>query len=998
MADRDEIKKLRSDLDYLLNMAGKIGRRIDELERESKLESLADAAATRRTEEPPPLPMTFGPPKVETPAFVRVEPERPREKKEEIRFTPAPEAVEADSREREAFVGSGSAQIQSARKPKGPGLEIAFATYWLPRIGMGIIGIAAVFFLAYAAQFGTPTTRVALGYAVAVAFLISGKFLERSRQQFGRVLFGGGFALLYFVTFAAHYIEYSKVIESKPLGIALLLLVVAAWAAVAQIRQSRIMATMATLLAHLTMGLSIFASQEIARPSALGLVVLSLGSAFFLLRNRWYGVAFVGIAGCYVNHALWMWKVRGGGSLPEFFIAMSFLAAYFLVFALAELFCKDEVRLRSIPFWFRTTFVTLNSAGLLGLGTVTVMGTALAQDHQDLFRYIVAIALFEIGFAYLHLRKGDPLYNVYITKAVAVATLGLSATFGKDAFTASLAVETVVLLYSARRSGMWVTRALALLVAAIAVVHGLSRLATLSSLLIPPIAYTDPDFSKVAFESGLALLSLFASAVLYQRTDWTQRQPFPAFLVPRNELSDSASGPYSHDLQSTLSSPALLYASGGCILSFVYSLTIIHDGHRLLALALCALLLTASAAGFRANALGIAALIHVILGLFFGPLEIIRDQYSLAIGLIAVGSLVCVAVSSESFLVSKFSGLNLFGERGVSYLLYLAASWLLAMVLWNTIAEPKAVLAILAAAVVAVAAVSVLNPNPLAWCATGLSSVAAFRWLTGGHDDTMYWLWHAGMWSVFLCALGTDRFFNALPRAIDKGAQSKILIVAAWLPLMTYASELAPEPWQPAWSTAISFFFAAYGFAFSSTAAFVISIVGTVYSSLFVFRNAYAPGLERHQLANTCGFLLNALYWGICERGVARSNLKAHAQWKDVTTKVLPFLVSGLLVFLIERIWELSDQYLTVSWAVLALGVFALALYLRQRFYRYASLCIFLLAMLRAFLYDTSKLEGLQRAASFAGLGLLLLLVAYAYLWAMKIIAPDQEDNNDEPK
>ena len=80
---------------------------------------------------------------------------------------------------------------------------------------------------------------------------------------------------------------------------------------------------------------------------------------------------------------------------------------------------------------------------------------------------------------------------------------------------------------------------------------------------------------------------------------------------------------------------------------------------------------------------------------------------------------------------------------------------------------------------------------------------------------------------------------------------------------------------------------------------------------------------------------------------------------------------------------QLADFYLTVSWAVLAITVFAISAATREKFYRYAGLAVLTLALGRAFLHDALNLEGIQRVAAFGVLGIVLLVVAFGYIYAM---------------
>ena len=194
-----------------------------------------------------------------------------------------------------------------------------------------------------------PHVRVAGGYAVCAALFVLARRMERNHPPFARVLYGAVFAVGYFVTFATHYVTFARVFATPVPTLVLLAGIVAAWAIAAQVRKSRTIACMAVVLGHLTIFLS---TVTLAQPESLavvGIVFLSAGSAFFLLRNRWYYIAALGMAGSYFNHAVYMARAPQTDSPVVFTMGMAVLAAYLLIFALAELFAPHDLRRKTVP-------------------------------------------------------------------------------------------------------------------------------------------------------------------------------------------------------------------------------------------------------------------------------------------------------------------------------------------------------------------------------------------------------------------------------------------------------------------------------------------------------------------------------------------------------------------------------------------------------------------------------------------------------------------------
>ena len=141
-------------------------------------------------------------------------------------------------------------------KTRDQGWEVLLGTYMLSRVAVTCIAIAVVFFLTLAIErWGAtwmPHLRVGIGYAVSAGLLALAWRFETKYSGLARVMYGGGFAIMYFVTFATHYIKFAQIFPLSPVPTLILLaVVVAAWAIAAQIRQSKIIAVMVTVLGHL---------------------------------------------------------------------------------------------------------------------------------------------------------------------------------------------------------------------------------------------------------------------------------------------------------------------------------------------------------------------------------------------------------------------------------------------------------------------------------------------------------------------------------------------------------------------------------------------------------------------------------------------------------------------------------------------------------------------------------------------------------------------------
>ena len=92
---------------------------------------------------------------------------------------------------------------------------------WLNKLGVLVLVIGIALLLGYEfTRASGPLGRVSIGVAVGLTMLISGVFVERKRGYaiFARGIIGGGWAALYFTTYAMHALPAAKVIENPILG------------------------------------------------------------------------------------------------------------------------------------------------------------------------------------------------------------------------------------------------------------------------------------------------------------------------------------------------------------------------------------------------------------------------------------------------------------------------------------------------------------------------------------------------------------------------------------------------------------------------------------------------------------------------------------------------------------------------------------------------------------------------------------------------------------
>jgi len=178
-----------------------------------------------------------------------------------------------------------------------------------------------------------PAARVALIYAIAGVMLGGGIWLEnRDRYRLvGRTGIGGGWALLFFTTYAMHHVSAMAVLASNTIDCLLMLIVAVAMVAHTLRYRSQLVTGLAFLLAFSTVALS----QDSVYALAAG-VILAVGIVAIALRMNWFELEVFGILASYANHFYWLYKLYpygvAGHAFPQFWPSAIILLLYWAVF------------------------------------------------------------------------------------------------------------------------------------------------------------------------------------------------------------------------------------------------------------------------------------------------------------------------------------------------------------------------------------------------------------------------------------------------------------------------------------------------------------------------------------------------------------------------------------------------------------------------------------------------------------------------------------------
>ncbi len=357
--------------------------------------------------------------------------------------------------------------------PPVPSLEMRIGGTWLVRVGIVALLTGFVFLGGYLYQFVVPhlgpAGKVALLYLGAGMLTGLGAWLERSARDgnagfldYARVVFGGGLAAVYYVTYLAHHGPGLRVIESALLAAGLQL----AWAGfmvwLADRRESQTLATFAIFLGYYTSAVSGVETFTLFSNLALA------GAAVYLLsRHRWTAFSFASLIATYGSYVFWRYARPPGSGWREggpFWIELIFFSLYWALFTLVVFRSTGG----SLPPGRRATFATLNNGAFFALAAARLQ--ALHPGDFWILCGVFGGVLVALGQVGRRIRGTDPVFAggntsspgagwVPLDAATAAAfrllglvliTLGVLNYFSGWNLALALAAESVVLTLAAR--------------------------------------------------------------------------------------------------------------------------------------------------------------------------------------------------------------------------------------------------------------------------------------------------------------------------------------------------------------------------------------------------------------------------------------------------------------------------------------------------------------------------------------------------------------------
>lgn len=413
-------------------------------------------------------------------------------------------------------------EAKAAAREASFSLEQTLGANWLNKLGIAILVIGLAFFLAVKLQTWGPAGKVICGFAVSLALLAGGVWLERKQTYriFARGGIGGGWALAFFTTYAMHHISAAHVLESLVADLILMLLVATGMVAHSLRYRSQTVTALAFMLGFTTLLTSHLESTDGTVVFSLAAsVVLAVALVVVTARRHWVWLELAGLIAVYLCHLTWLTQVLPDdhASFTQFWPSTALILLYWLIFRAAYVARKP---LNQYEENISSLSAVLNSIGVLGL-------LKYQSAHPEwAFWALMALGAVEMALAFRVRSRRRQAFVVLSTIATVLLVSAVPFKFHGVTWPVLWLVQAQVLAICGLRLSEPVFRRLGLLVGV--VTGGVLAFHDAGPLLLYRLSYPDPT-RHVSLTVALAL-----AATLY----WIHAEVYPRRWpqIAENEL------------------------------------------------------------------------------------------------------------------------------------------------------------------------------------------------------------------------------------------------------------------------------------------------------------------------------------------------------------------------------------------------------------------------------------------------------------------------------
>ncbi|MDD5454695.1 MAG: DUF2339 domain-containing protein [Candidatus Ratteibacteria bacterium] len=317
-------------------------------------------------------------------------------------------------------------------REKGPDVELIFGKNWLNKIGIVILTLGVGFLISYTFKYFGPVMKIGFGYLVSAILFFLGFRLEAKEKfvNFGRVLLGGGWALVYFTTYAMHHFDASRIIQSQIVDLIFLAAVVIGMMIHVLKYKSENMMSLTLFIAYLTATLG-----QITGFTIISCMLLSVVILFLVYNFKWVKTFILGIILTYAIHYIWvMPNVAAsikqtsllGIKTADYHLLMNliFLTVYWLIFLAGAHIARTfkDLELNKI--------LSAINFGNIALYSILSYPLILKLFYNQRFAWVLIMGLIYL-FLSLAMRKigREKLYISDIVAAVFLITISVPLKF-----------------------------------------------------------------------------------------------------------------------------------------------------------------------------------------------------------------------------------------------------------------------------------------------------------------------------------------------------------------------------------------------------------------------------------------------------------------------------------------------------------------------------------------------------------------------------------------
>jgi uncharacterized membrane protein len=857
-------------------------------------------------------------------------------------------------------------------------LEEKLGTDWLNKLGIISVVVGLAFLLSQELKTLGPAGKVLLGFVSSAVILGAGIWAERSRRYriLARAGIGGGWALLFFTTYAMYHVPAARVLSSQTLDLVLLLFVAAVMVWHTLRYNSQVVTGLAFLLGFLTVSIS---HSDVYSLGAGG--VLAAALVLIVLRKQWFELEILGILASYFNHYLWLRPIiepmQGNRKpFPEFAASAALLLVYWLIFRVSYILRQTKDR--------RQEMVSTASA-LLNTLLLLLLFKYQSTHPEWAFWALLAIGAVETGLSQL------PITKRRRSAVIVLSTMGVALLIAAFPFRYSGTSLSVLWLFEAEALlliGVW-TREIVF-----------RRLGVLASLLAAGQLLTYDtaqtmgkrmDGADVHRNFPIAMMFAVASAIFYANAHWLCRR-----------WRDQFAAEVDQTVMRRMSYVAALMAFVGGWIAFPEAWTAVVWAVLGLALAYVGLRFRIPDLGYQANFIAIASIARVFsINLAF------NGQYhgvsSRLITIALVAALFYVSSkwswSGESDRKVELGKYSLVMQDWVGGLYTWAASFLVALLAWYEL-RPVGVADAWAAGGLLLFEIGLSRKSLSLRLQAYVAFLAAFL----------------RIFYVNLNAAGqpgevSPRFYSIVPLALAffytywrlEGSQDDLIsserrfkaaTFCCYLGTISLVSlvrfEIAADWVAAAWAALV---LALFTIAWRSGRRIFLhqALFGTL-AVLFrtglhnFYQRSYFPAPAWESRWITSGAVIVLLIAAlpitfrlrVKENSSVKSGLVRFVQTiMRRPEQVVFFVAVGLLTALLAL--EMRHGMVTLSWGIEGVAVFLLALWLHERSFRLTGLALLLLCVGKILLVDVWRLNPSDRYITLIVLGGALLLVSFLY-------------------